>query len=203
MDAAGAYRGLLPAYRRARPERHGSAASGAVPTGVPLPILRNWSPDLDDPCGRAGPDIPERPGPERLRQGRLVRRQPGRRQVRRPRRRDPQVAPGDPGQRSPVQGHRRRPEVPKPSRSPARAERALTADDQAKGVSARVVSAITFNGWDPKLKQQLRRLAHRRVRQGGRRLDPQGPPAGQYVELRGPLRPPGQKCSLPRARGRA
>ncbi|THD61053.1 hypothetical protein [Phenylobacterium sp.] len=35
-----------------------------------------------------------------------------------------------------------------------KAERALTADDQAKGVSARVVSAITFNGWDPKLKQQ-------------------------------------------------
>ncbi len=34
-----------------------------------------------------------------------------------------------------------------------KAERTVTADDTAKGVSARVVAAITWNGWDPKLKQ--------------------------------------------------
>jgi len=34
-----------------------------------------------------------------------------------------------------------------------KAERDLSADDQAKGVTARVVGAITFNGWDPKLKE--------------------------------------------------
>ena len=34
-----------------------------------------------------------------------------------------------------------------------KAERALAADDGGKGVTSRVVAAMTFNGWDPKLKQ--------------------------------------------------
>jgi hypothetical protein len=34
-----------------------------------------------------------------------------------------------------------------------KAERTVTAADQAKGVTARVVAAIDWNGWDPKLKQ--------------------------------------------------
>jgi hypothetical protein len=34
-----------------------------------------------------------------------------------------------------------------------KAERPVTADDQAKGVTAHVVAAITWEGWDPKLKQ--------------------------------------------------
>jgi hypothetical protein len=32
-------------------------------------------------------------------------------------------------------------------------ERDLKADDAGKGVTSRVVAAMTFNGWDPKLKQ--------------------------------------------------
>jgi len=34
-----------------------------------------------------------------------------------------------------------------------KAERTVTAEDQAKGITARVVTAITWNGFDPKLKQ--------------------------------------------------
>ena len=34
-----------------------------------------------------------------------------------------------------------------------KAERAVTPADQTKGTTARVVAAITFEGWDPKLKQ--------------------------------------------------
>lgn len=34
-----------------------------------------------------------------------------------------------------------------------KAERDLKADDGGKGVTHRVVAAMTFNGWDPKLKQ--------------------------------------------------
>jgi hypothetical protein len=34
-----------------------------------------------------------------------------------------------------------------------KAERTVTADDTAKGINARVVVAMTWNGWDPKLKQ--------------------------------------------------
>lgn len=34
-----------------------------------------------------------------------------------------------------------------------KAERTVTADDAAKGVTVRVVAAMTWNGWDPKLKQ--------------------------------------------------
>ncbi|MBS0333543.1 MAG: hypothetical protein JSS35_12310 [Proteobacteria bacterium] len=34
-----------------------------------------------------------------------------------------------------------------------KAERDLKADDGAKGVTNRVVAAMTFSGWDPKLKQ--------------------------------------------------
>jgi hypothetical protein len=34
-----------------------------------------------------------------------------------------------------------------------KAERDLKADDAGKGVTNRVVAAMTFNGWDPKLKQ--------------------------------------------------
>lgn len=34
-----------------------------------------------------------------------------------------------------------------------KAERTVTADDTAKGINARVVAAIDFTGWDPKLKQ--------------------------------------------------
>lgn len=34
-----------------------------------------------------------------------------------------------------------------------KAARNLTADDPGKGVTNRVVAAMTFNGWDPKLKQ--------------------------------------------------
>ena len=34
-----------------------------------------------------------------------------------------------------------------------KAERTVTAEDQAKGVTARVVTAMTWNGFDPKLKQ--------------------------------------------------
>jgi hypothetical protein len=34
-----------------------------------------------------------------------------------------------------------------------KAERTVTPADQAKGITARVVTAITWEGWDPKLKQ--------------------------------------------------
>jgi hypothetical protein len=34
-----------------------------------------------------------------------------------------------------------------------KAERTVTTADQAKGITARVVTAITWSGWDPKLKQ--------------------------------------------------
>ena len=34
-----------------------------------------------------------------------------------------------------------------------KAERTVTADDTAKGVTARVVAAMDWTGWDPKLKQ--------------------------------------------------
>jgi len=34
-----------------------------------------------------------------------------------------------------------------------KAERTVTPADQAKGITARVVTAMTWNGWDPKLKQ--------------------------------------------------
>ena len=34
-----------------------------------------------------------------------------------------------------------------------KAERTVTPADQARGITARVVAAITFEGWDPKLKQ--------------------------------------------------
>ena len=34
-----------------------------------------------------------------------------------------------------------------------KAERVVTPEDAAKGVTARVVTAMTWNGWDPKLKQ--------------------------------------------------
>jgi len=34
-----------------------------------------------------------------------------------------------------------------------KAERTVTPADQAAGITARVVAAITWNGWDPKLKQ--------------------------------------------------
>ena len=34
-----------------------------------------------------------------------------------------------------------------------KAERDLKADDAGKGITNRVVAAMTFNGWDPKLKQ--------------------------------------------------
>lgn len=34
-----------------------------------------------------------------------------------------------------------------------KAERTVTPDDRAKGITAHVVTAMTWNGWDPKLKQ--------------------------------------------------
>jgi hypothetical protein len=34
-----------------------------------------------------------------------------------------------------------------------KAERTVTPADQAKGITAHVVTAMTWNGWDPKLKQ--------------------------------------------------
>jgi hypothetical protein len=34
-----------------------------------------------------------------------------------------------------------------------KAERTITPADQAKGITARVVTAMTWEGWDPKLKQ--------------------------------------------------
>jgi hypothetical protein len=40
-----------------------------------------------------------------------------------------------------------------------KAERAVTPDDQAKGVTAKVVAALNWNGFDPKFKQSQRATA--------------------------------------------
>ena len=59
-----------------------------------------------------------------------------------------QIIAADPLCKSPVEGQKCQSfEVA------CKAERTVTPADQAKGVTARVVTAMTWEGWDPKLKQ--------------------------------------------------
>jgi len=67
------------------------------------------------------------------------------------------------------------------------AERTITADDQAKGITARVVAVITWTGFDPKFKHGQTAAAAGGVRQGRVRLDAGRAQAGQHEHLRRPL----------------
>lgn len=59
-----------------------------------------------------------------------------------------QIIAADPLCRSPAEGQKCQSfEVA------CKAERTVTAVDQTKGITARVVTAMTWEGWDPKLKQ--------------------------------------------------